>query len=125
MVSKVYLDSVLKAIEDEEEFYGEMPDKIYKALKSGNKKTIAEVLRIVVKLSKSGIKERILNIFENNNKFQIGDVVVENNHNEKFLLVTGVLPNKEKILVADPSNTQKQWELYIGEPSEVTGHWKK
>lgn len=52
--------SVLQAIEDEEEFPGEIPDEMYRMLLNADKQTMVEALRIVVRLTKQGIRDRII-----------------------------------------------------------------
>jgi hypothetical protein len=54
-------ESVMKAINDEPELPGEMPDEIYYSFKD-DKGALAELLRITVKETKKGIRNRLLEI---------------------------------------------------------------
>lgn len=54
------LDTVLKAIDDEEELDGEMPDSVWNHL-NGNRENTEYLLRETVKLTKENIRERVLN----------------------------------------------------------------
>lgn len=58
----VPLEQVLKAVDDEEELTGDMPDEMYEALKGGDRDILCEVLRIVVRQTKLGIKNRIVGL---------------------------------------------------------------
>jgi len=59
---EMYLkESVMKAINDEPELPGEMPDEIYYSFKD-DKGALAELLRITVKETKKGIRNRLLEI---------------------------------------------------------------
>ena len=49
----------LKAVEDEPELRGDMPDEMWNAI-AGDRDAMAEALRIVVRQTKSGICERII-----------------------------------------------------------------
>ena len=52
---------VLKAIDDEPELPGEIPDQMYQTIVNSDKDTVEVMLRFIVKETKRGIKERILN----------------------------------------------------------------
>jgi len=49
----------LQAIDDEEEFPGDMPDEMWEALNGCDRQTLTEALRLTVKLTKQGIRERV------------------------------------------------------------------
>jgi hypothetical protein len=58
---KVDLDTVLKAVEDEPELPGIMPDEMFNVLSTTtDRNVIEETLRIAVRLTKHGIRERII-----------------------------------------------------------------
>lgn len=48
------------AVEAEEELPGEIPQEIYDTIINGNKEIVAKALRIVVRATKKGIKQRLL-----------------------------------------------------------------
>lgn len=58
------LEEVIKAVDDEPEFPGEMPDQIYEVIKDAisreDKDYIQECFRETVKLTKEHIRERII-----------------------------------------------------------------
>lgn len=51
-------EKVIKAINDEPEYPGDMPDEMWKALKN-DRDAMAKALRLTVQLTKQGIKERL------------------------------------------------------------------
>lgn len=64
---KVDLDLVLKAIADEPELPGEMPDSMWEHIK-GNKRDTSAYFRIAVRVTKEGIRDRILKALERKEK---------------------------------------------------------
>lgn len=56
------MERCLKCVGDEEELDGEMPDEMFIAYQDiiKDKKALTETLRILVRLTKYGIRERIL-----------------------------------------------------------------
>lgn len=48
------------AIDAEEEMPGEIPQEMYDTITNGDKDTVAEALRIVVRVTKKSIKQRLL-----------------------------------------------------------------
>lgn len=52
-------DRCLQAVDDETEFPGDMPDEMWDAI-AGDRDAMAEALRIAVRLTKDGIRERIM-----------------------------------------------------------------
>lgn len=56
----ISLKVVLKAIDDEPEYPGEMYSDVWESIKN-NKKAMQEALRLTVRLTKEGIKNRLLN----------------------------------------------------------------
>jgi len=56
---KVELQDVLKAVDDEPEYPDAMPEDMKKALSTGDIELITETLRITVRLTKEGIRQRI------------------------------------------------------------------
>lgn len=56
--NSVLLEDVLKVIDDEPEYPGTMPDEVWETIKN-NKEMMSEALKITVRLTKKGIKERI------------------------------------------------------------------
>jgi hypothetical protein len=59
MKKAILLRDVLKAIEDEPELPGKIPEEMYQALQ-GDRDACAEAFRIAVRLTKKGILERVL-----------------------------------------------------------------
>jgi hypothetical protein len=57
----IQLSAVLKAIEDEPEYPGNMPDEIYEAIKN-DRGAMGEAMRITVRLTKLGIKNRVMGL---------------------------------------------------------------
>lgn len=58
-------------------------------------------------------------------EFAVDDIVEQNGHNDTLLRVSGVIRDKERLIVLDDS-----WRLYDGREfeihfSEVTSHWRK
>ena len=60
-MSELKLSDVLKAIADEEELPGDMPDKVWEELKD-DRDAMSEALKMTVRLTKAGITERILKL---------------------------------------------------------------
>lgn len=58
----VLMGQVLKAVDDEEELPGDMPDEMYEALKGADRATFCHMLRIIVQQTKHGIRNRIAGI---------------------------------------------------------------
>lgn len=56
----ISVEKVLTAIEDEPELPGPIPEDIFQALQHGDRETVAEFCRIVTRLTKAGIRERVL-----------------------------------------------------------------
>jgi len=52
------LATILKAVDDEPELPGNMPDEMWNAI-SGDRDAMTEALRVVVRKTKEGIKKRI------------------------------------------------------------------
>ena len=59
MTKEEVLELVQQAIDDEPEFPGDIPEEMYQTITSGDKDTVSEALRISVRLTKSGILERV------------------------------------------------------------------
>lgn len=59
----ILLSEILKAVDSEPEYPGEMPLEMKKVLSSSDIETIAEALRITVRLTKQSIKERITALY--------------------------------------------------------------
>jgi hypothetical protein len=57
------IDNVLKAIDDEPEYPGDMPDHIWNAL-NGDKDATLKALRLTASLTKRGIRNRVLKQLE-------------------------------------------------------------
>ena len=58
--------AIIKAVNDEEEFPGDMPDDMFDALTAMNPEQLAEAMRISTRLTKSNIIERISEVFNSN-----------------------------------------------------------
>ena len=56
--TKITLSAALKAIDDEPELPGEMPDEVWEALRS-DRATMETVLRGIVQTTKQNIRDRI------------------------------------------------------------------
>ena len=56
--TKITLSAVYKAIDDEPELPGEMPDEVWEALRS-DRATMETVLRGIVQTTKQNIRDRI------------------------------------------------------------------
>ena len=65
--TKITLSTVYKAIDDEPELPGEMPDEVWEALRS-DRAMMETVLRGVVQTAKQGIKERIERVAQGRNQ---------------------------------------------------------
>lgn len=50
---------VLKAVDDEPEYPGDMPDALWTALLARDRGLVSEAFRLTVKLTKQGIRDRI------------------------------------------------------------------
>jgi hypothetical protein len=61
-------EEILKAVDDEEEYNGEMPRAMKKALDRADIDTIIAALRITVRLTKKGIRDRIEGLYVQNDK---------------------------------------------------------
>jgi hypothetical protein len=59
------LSAVLKAIEDEPEYPGKMPDEMFEALRN-DRDAMEEAMRITVRLTKIGIKNRVMGLDKSN-----------------------------------------------------------
>ena len=57
-------EEILKAIDNEPEYPGEMPEDMKAVFSKADIKTISEALRITVRLTKQGIRDRIVNLME-------------------------------------------------------------
>jgi hypothetical protein len=55
------LSAVLKAIDDEPEYPGKMPDVMFEMIKN-DKSAMEEAMRITVRLTKIGIKNRVMEL---------------------------------------------------------------
>ena len=55
--------AMLKAIDDEPEYVGDCPDELWNAI-NGNKDATSEALRLTVRYTKGGIKERFLAVIK-------------------------------------------------------------
>jgi hypothetical protein len=62
------LNTIVKAIDDEEEFEGEITEKVF-SFASSSPTAMAEALRMACKLTKKGIRERIESLFEEQEKW--------------------------------------------------------
>ena len=60
----ITLSAVLKAIDDEPEYPGKMPDVMFEMVKN-NKSAMEELMRITVRLTKVGIKNRVIELEDN------------------------------------------------------------
>lgn len=58
MDTAILLEDAIKAVEDEPELPGQMPDEMW-AMINGDRDAIEELLRITVRQTKSGIIERL------------------------------------------------------------------
>lgn len=58
MDTAILLEDAIKAVEDEPELPGRMPDEMW-AMINGDRDAIEELLRITVRQTKSGIIERL------------------------------------------------------------------
>lgn len=58
--TKVERERCLKAVADEEELPGRMPDEMW-AMVQGDRDAVEELMRCVVRETKAAIRERILN----------------------------------------------------------------
>jgi hypothetical protein len=63
------IDSILKAIDDEPEYPGDMPDYIWNVL-NGDKDATLKTLRLTVSLTKKAIRNRILKQLEKENNIK-------------------------------------------------------
>ena len=68
---------VVKCITDEEEFDGEMPKKMFDAIRK-DKDAAAEALRISVRLTKQGILKRLSDVFGEPHRPDIRAALKEN-----------------------------------------------
>jgi len=57
----IQLSAVLKAIDDEPEYPGKMPDVMFEMVKN-DKSAMEELMRITVRLTKLGIKNRVIEL---------------------------------------------------------------
>jgi predicted secreted Zn-dependent protease len=64
MISKL---AVLEAIEQEEEFEGEMPDELFRAA-SASKEALTKAIRFACRRTKDNITNRVLALSESKNK---------------------------------------------------------
>ena len=64
---KITLSAVYKAIDDEPELPGEMPDEVWEALRS-DRAMMETVLRGIVQTTKHGIRNRIERVAHANNR---------------------------------------------------------
>ena len=62
--NNITLSAVLKAIDDEPEYPGKMPDEMYEAIKNSEtpRETMEAAMRITVRLTKIGIKNRVIEL---------------------------------------------------------------
>jgi hypothetical protein len=56
----ISLEAAIDAVDAEPELPGPIPDDIFYALKEGDRETVAEFCRIVTRLTKRGIRERLI-----------------------------------------------------------------
>jgi len=61
----ITLSAVLKAIDDEPEYPGKMPDEMFEAIKN-DRDAMEEGMRITVRLTKLGIKNRVMELDKEN-----------------------------------------------------------
>lgn len=59
--NNITLSAVLKAIDDEPEYPGKMPDVMFEMVKN-DKSAMEEAMRITVRLTKLGIKNRVMEL---------------------------------------------------------------
>ena len=55
----ITIENALRAVDDEPEYTDKMPDEMWEAIK-GDREAMTEALRITVRLTKKGIKDRIM-----------------------------------------------------------------
>ena len=65
--TKITLSAVYKAIDDEPELPGEMPDEVWEALRS-DRATMETVLRGIVQTTKQNIRDRIERVAQGRNQ---------------------------------------------------------
>ena len=65
--TKITLSAALKAVADEPELPGEMPDEVWEALRS-DRATMETVLRGIVQTTKQNIRDRIERVAHANNR---------------------------------------------------------
>jgi hypothetical protein len=58
-VARMERDRCLCAVDEEPEYPGDMPDEMWEAIR-GDRDAMAEALRVTVRLTKKGIRERIM-----------------------------------------------------------------
>ena len=65
--TKITLSAALKAVDDEPELPGEMPDEVWEALRS-DRATMETVLRGIVQTTKQNIRDRIERVAQGRNQ---------------------------------------------------------
>ena len=65
--TKITLSAGLKAVDDEPELPGEMPDEVWEALRS-DRATMETVLRGIVQTTKQNIRDRIERVAQGRNQ---------------------------------------------------------
>ena len=65
--TKITLSAALKAVDDEPELPGEMPDEVWEALRS-DRVMMETIMRGVVQTAKQGIRDRIERVAQGRNQ---------------------------------------------------------